>query len=204
VNNLTRYLAVRNQIRAGDLIVFQGSGPLSGLIEGFSAGPSHAGIIRVIDRDATGAKVVKMVESTIEDNRNGVQTNRLSERLANYDDGGRAWWLPLAGDIHQAIDWFKFYQFIGGAEDHVRYDTSDLFEFILRGFPIIGPRIGQSEHRDRMVCSGFVTAVLEAAGVLRGINWSKVTPQDLVEMKLYRQCVQVLGKPAILRRFNSL
>jgi hypothetical protein len=55
-----------------------------------------------------------------------------------------------------------------------------------------------------MVCSGFVTAVFEAAGVLRGINWSKVSPQDLVEMKLYRQCVQVLGKPAMLRNFNSL
>ena len=49
-----------------------------------------------------------------------------------------------------------------------------------------------------------LAGVLEAAGVLRGINWSKITPQDLVEMKLYRQCVQVLGKPAILRRFNSV
>jgi len=204
LNNLTRYFDVRDQIRAGDLIAFQGSGPLSGLIEAFSAGPSHAGIIRVIDRDAAGAKVVKMVESTIEGGRNGVQTNRLSQRLADYDEGGRAWWLPLADDVHQAIDWFKFYQFIGGAEDHVRFDTGGLFEFILRGLPIIGARIGQAEHRDRMVCSGFATAVLEAAGVLRGINWSKVSPQDLVEMKLYRQCVQLLGKPAVLRNFNSL
>jgi hypothetical protein len=204
MNNLTRYQAVRGQIRAGDLIAFQGSGPLSGLIEAFSAGPSHVGIIRVIDRDAAGAKVVKMVESTIEGDRNGVQTNRLSERLATYDEGGRAWWLPLADDIHQAVDWFRFYQFIGGAEDHVRYDIGDLFEFILRGLPVTGPRIGQAERQDRMVCSGFVTAVLEAAGVLRGINWSKVSPQDLVEMKLYRQCGQLLGEPAMLRNFNSL
>jgi hypothetical protein len=204
MNDLSRYLAVRDQVRAGDLIAFQGSGPVSGLIEAFAAGPSHAGIIRVIDRDATGAKVVKMVESTIEGDRNGVQTNRLSERLANYDAGGRSWWLPLADDIHRAFDWFQFYQFIGAAEDHVRYDKGALFEFILRGFPIIGPRIAQAEHRNQMVCSGFVTAVLEAAGVLRGINCSKVTPQDLIEMKLYRQSVQLLGKPATLRNFNSL
>jgi hypothetical protein len=202
MNDLTRYTAIRDQIRAGDLIVFQGAGLISGLIEAFAAGPTHCGLIRQqLHQDTPN---VLMVESTIEGARNGVQTNKLSERLANYDATGRAWWLPLSAEVRKAVDWFKFYQFIGGAEDFVKYDVGGLFEFILRGLPIVGARVAQDEDQKQMVCSGFVAAVLEATGVLRGINWSKVSPQDLVEMKLYRQCVQLLGKPAMLRNFNSL
>lgn len=204
MNDLTQYAAVRNQIQPGDLIAFQGSGIISSLIEAFAAGPSHIGIIRAVNRDGTGLKVVKMTESTIENGRNGVQTNRLSERLANYDLGGKAWWLPLADEIRQNIDWFKFYQFIGASEGHVTYDTGGLFEFILRGIPVLGPRLGQAEHRTQMVCSGFVTAVLESCGVLRGINWSKVSPQDVIEMRIFKGCTQILGTPGMLHNFNSV
>lgn len=203
MNDLTQYVAIHDQIRSGDLIAFQGTGLISGLIEAFGNGPSHVAIVRGVDHD-TSVKVVKIVESTIEDGRNGVQTNRLSERLASYDTGGRAWWLPLSDEVHKQIDWFKFYQFIGASEDHVKYDVGGLFEFIARGLPVLGARIGQKEHQDQMVCSGFVTAVLESCGVLRGINWSKVSPQDLIEMKLYRTSAQILGTPGALRDFNTL
>jgi hypothetical protein len=190
-----------SQIRAGDIIAFQGAGVLSGLIEAFSAGPSHIGIIR--QSWHPNAITILMSESTIDGARNGVQTNPLADRLANYD--GAAFWLPLSEEVHEAIDWFKFYQFIGGAEDFVKYATNDLFDFILRDLPIAGVRLWQQEDRARMVCSGFVTAALEAAGVLRGINWSKVSPQDLVEMKLYRgDAVQLVGAPATLSQFNTL
>ena len=199
-NDLTKYETLRPQLRPGDLIAFQGAGILSGLISVFSAGPSHIGIVR--QSCHANSDFVTMTESTIEGGRNGVQTNRLSERLAEYD--GRAWWLPLSDDIHEQIDWFKFFNFIGATEDHVRYDTTGLFEFILRGLPIVGPRIGQKEHVDQMVCSGFVTAVLESCGVLRGINWSKVSPQDLVEMHIYRDVFNLIGGPAKLRGFNTV
>ena len=203
MNDLTQYLAVRNQIRAGDLVAFEGRDVLSSLIEVFGNGPSHIGIVRGQDT-ANQASPVTMTESTIEHGRNGVQTNRLSERLANYAPGSRAWWLPLSDEIRREIDWFEFYKFIGASEDHVKYDAGDLFEFLARGIPILGPRIAQKENQEQMVCSGFVTAVLEAAGVLRGINWSKTTPGDLVAMKLYRTSVQIMGAPATLRNFNTL
>ena len=203
MNDLTQYLAVRSQIRAGDLIAFEGRDVLSSLIEVFGNGPSHIAIVRNQDT-ANQASPVTITESTIENGRNGVQTNRLSERLASYDTGARAWWLPLSDEIRREIDWFKFYQFIGASEDHVGYDTMDLFEFILRGLPIVGSRIAQKENREQMVCSGFVAAVLESCGVLRGINFSKTTPGDLTSMRLYRDCVQILGKPGTIHDFNTL
>jgi hypothetical protein len=202
MNDLTQYLAVRNQIRAGDLIAFEGRDVLSSLIEVFGNGPSHIAIVRGQDT-ANQASPVTITESTIIDGRNGVQTNRLSERLASYDTGSRAWWLPLSDEIRREIDWFEFYKFIGASEDHVKYDTLDLFEFIARGIPILGPRIGQKEKK-QMVCSGFVTAVLESCGVLRGINWSKTTPGDLTSMRLYRDCVQILGAPGTIHDFNTV
>ncbi len=201
MNDLARYHAAAKDIRAGDLIAFQGAGILSGLIRAFSAGPSHIGICRQAWN--VRATTILMAESTIDGARNGVQTNPLEARLANYD--GSAVWLPLSEEIHKAIDWFKFYQFIGGAEDFVKYATNDLFDFILRGLPVAGVRLWQQEDRARMVCSGFVTAVLEASGVLRGINWSKVSPQDLVEMRIYRgDVVQLVGPPMTLTAFNTV
>ena len=60
----------------------------------------------------------------------------------------------------------------------------------------------QTENQRKMVCSAYVTYVLECAGVLRGINYSKVTPQDVAEMRIYRECAQILGAPVVVVSFR--
>jgi hypothetical protein len=54
-----------------------------------------------------------------------------------------------------------------------------------------------------MVCSSWVTAVFESCGVLTGINWTQVTPQQLVEMHIYRDFLPLLGNPKP-SRFNTI
>jgi hypothetical protein len=204
MNDLTQYNSVRSQLRAGDLVMFWGRSPLSRAIELIDAGPSHSAIIRqpvAADADAT------ICQSTIQKwngvEVNGVQTEQLGATIAGYDTGASIAALRLDDATRSRIDWEKFYAVIGAAEDHVGYDIADLFEFLIRDVPVLGVRVAQGEHKAKMVCSSWVTAVLESCGVLGGINWTQVTPQQLVEMRIYRNFLPLLGNPQP-SRFNTI
>jgi hypothetical protein len=200
MNDLTQYNRVRGQLRAGDIIMFWGSSPLSRVIECINAGPSHSAILRqpvTADSDAT------ICQSTIQNGHNGVQTDPLGWTIGGYDKAGSIAALRLDDAIREKIDWQKFYAVIGAADGNVRYDVADLFEFLLRGVPILGVRVAQAEHKTRMVCSSWVTAVLESCGVLTGINWTQVSPQQLVEMHIYKDFIPLFGNPK-LSRFNTI
>ena len=203
MNDLTQYLAARPNMLPGDVIVFSGASGVSPLIElATGSCASHIAVVRqgthVLYED------VNIIEATIEGVRNGVQSNLLAGRLANYDSRGRAWWLPLSPEVRKAMNWFQFYKYIGSTESRIRYDTAGLFHFLARAVPFIGPRTYQAENSAALFCSGFVAELFEQSGILRGINTSKVTPQDLCEAKLYRECVQILGAPGKIARFNTV
>ena len=200
MNNLSQYNKVRSQLRAGDLVMFWGKSPLSVAIEWIDAGPSHSAIIRqpvTADSDAT------ICQSTIQSGINGVQTDPLGATIAGYDTGGSVAALRLNDATRSKMDWEKFYAVIGANDGRVRYDVADLFEFLIRDVPALGARVAQSEHQTKMVCSAWVAAVLESCGVLTGINWTQVTPQQLVEMHIFRDYLPLLGKPK-LSRFNTI
>lgn len=206
MNDLGQYLTVRNQIRIGDIVAFAGRAPISHLINLFSGSPiSHCAIVRQgVHPTDPGSGDVKIAESTIENGRSGPQTRYLGDTLANYGDSSQAWWLPLSEDVRTVMKWQSFYTAIGSSEAGVRYDKIGLTGFILRGIPAIGPRIMQSEPAKRMFCSGLVVEVLEAGGVLRGVNFSKTSPGDITSMKLYSKAVQLIGAPATIPRFNTI
>ena len=200
MNDLAQYNGVRSLLRPGDLVMFWGKSPLSFAIELIDAGPSHSAIIRqpfTPESDAT------ICQSTIQNGHNGVQTDPLGATIAGYDTGASIAALRLDDATRSRIDWFKFYEVIGAAEDRVGYDIPDLFEFLIRDVPILGARVAQGEHKARMVCSSWVTAVLESCGVLTGINWTQVTPQQLVEMHIYQDFLPLLGNPKP-SRFNTI
>jgi hypothetical protein len=204
MNSLTQYNRVRSLLRPGDLVMFWGRAPLSRIIEAVDAGPSHSAVVRQgvhPDFDAT------ICQSTIQKwngvEVNGVQTDPLGATIAGYDSGADIAALRLDDPIRAKIDWEQFYKVIGAAEDRVKYDIPDLIEFLIRDIPVLGARVGQGEHKARMVCSSWVTAVLESCGVLTGINWTQVTPQQLVEMHIYRDFLPLLGNPKP-SRFNTI
>jgi hypothetical protein len=206
MNSLTQYNAVKGQLRAGDLVMFWGREPLSTIIELYEAGPSHSAIVRQpVTDQGEDAKISQSTRPTIltAGSLNGVQTEPLGVTLAGYGAGATAAALLLSDEARSKVDWEKFYAVIGASDGFVQYDVADLFEFVLRGFPILGAHVGQAEHKTKMVCSSWVTAVLTASGLLTGIDWTKETPQDLVEMAIYSKWIPLLGKPK-LSRFDSI
>ena len=203
MNDLTQYLAVCHQMLPADVVVFAGTQPISRAIDLFEGSfITHCGLVRQgIHLDTPD---VLLSESTIENGKSGAQTNPLGTTLANYGPGARAWWLQLADEDRKLINWKGFYQAIGEADGIVPYDIPGLGGFLARTIPVLGPRIFQTENQRQRVCSAHVVYVLEGSKLLRGFNYSKVTPQDVVEMKLYSRCVQILGEPSSLIRFNTL
>jgi hypothetical protein len=198
---VSQYTDVRNKLRPGDIVVFSGVQPISWLIKFYSNSPvTHAGIVT----DVFGASDVQLSESTIENGKNGVQTNPLSTTLAGYGRGSSASGLLLRDEIRAKIDWTKFYAFITACTGQVKYDVKGLFLFLAASAPLFGQFVSQSEDPKQMFCDAWVIAVLEACGVLCGINYRKMKPQDLVEMALYQPAPLPLLGNLKLKRFNTI
>ncbi len=208
---MTLYQQNRHLLRAGDVIVFRGAGsPLSFLIELFAPTESHTAIVRqpavwscsdwhdVLIAESTRPMRLKAGD------RNGVQSNPLGTVIElEYAPRGTATALLLSAASRQKIDWQKFYRWIGACQDHVSYDVQGLFDFLLRDIPMIGARVAQGEKLDRMVCSAFVCSTLTRCGLLNGMNWSKCSPQDLVELGIYERSLPLLGNQKLVR-FDTL
>jgi len=203
-NDLTAYKLAAPSMRAGDVIAFAGRAVISYLIDFVSN--SDISHVAVVQSPLTATSDVLIAESTIESGISGPQTRPLGATLANYGPGAQAWLLRLSDQVRAEIDWSKFNWFIKTSEDgRIKYDTPGLFGFLGRQIPIVGSYICQSETAKRLFCSGYATEIFEQSGVLRGINWSQVSPQDLVEMKLFTGSpVQLIGKPRNIARFNTL
>lgn len=203
VNSLAQYNSVKQLVRPGDVVMFWGRGSLSVAIELFGGGPSHSAIVRqgVTDQGEDATITQSTIRTWNGRRLDGVQTEPLGATIAQYS--GAAAVLRLSDEVRSRIDWQKFYEVIGASDGFVGYDIAGLFEYLVRDIPILGAQVAQGEHKSRMVCSSWVTAVLESCGPLIGINWTQVTPQQLVEMGIYRDWLALLGKPR-LRRFNTI
>lgn len=202
LNDLTRYTAVRAQMQPGDVIALAGTKAISRVIEALSGDTSH--VLMVHTKMEEGTFRVLVTQSTIEGGRSGAQPAYLSDVLANYP--GRGWLCPLEERIRAQADWGKFNDFVTDAEARVTYDKIGLVGFLLRDIPILGPRICQSENAKQMFCSGYDVAAFEAAGILRAINYSQVTPAQFLAMHLYAPGppVQLIGEEGTIARYNSV
>jgi len=209
MNDLTKYKSIAAQMQPGDVIAFAGKEVISYLIDFFSGSSiSHVGMVKyTIDADHPD---VILTESTIEKGVSGPQDHPLGDVLANYGDGARAWWLPLAPTIRRLIDWQAFYAFVKDAESGAySYDVPGLFGFLGRQIPILGTYICQSESAKRIFCSGYDTAILEHAGILRGINYTQESPKQLCQIKIFRTdpapgYVQLMGAPQEIPGYSIL
>jgi hypothetical protein len=202
MNDLSIYRLVRPQIRPGDVIAFGGAGVISSLIKFLTrSSVSHVGVVlEAVDVD--GEREIRLFESTTLTGKSGVQINRLSERLANYDGGGRAWWLPLSERSRSALDLVKMYSFaIQQMGDG--YDAFGLAKFLLREIPGAGMAFHRPDPR-REFCSELVAQLFQEAGLLHGIDTYETTPQRLCEMSIWEKSIQLMGQPNPIRRFNTV
>jgi|ERR1700722_581467 len=204
MNDLTEYRLVAAQARPADVLAFAGRAMISKAIDFFTDSDiTHVGVVQ---SGLSPQSDVLVAESTIESGVSGPQTRALGETLANYGNNAQAWLLRLSDQVRREIDWTKFNAYIKASESgSIKYDTPGLFGFLGRELPVVGSYICQSETAKRMFCSGYATAIFEACGVLRGINWTEVSPQQFVEMRLFTgDPIQLIGKPRTIARYNTI
>jgi hypothetical protein len=205
MNDLTAYWSVRDAIRPGDVIAFGGSGFVSGAIKLLTHSQvSHVGVVletkAQIDGQAQDGRIVSLIESTTLAGTKGVQVNRLSDRLAQYDAKGQAWWLPLSEPARRSLSLERMYDFLL-RQSGDGYDYEGLFAFVLRQIPGVGLLFHRANDK-REFCSELVAEAFAAGYLLHGVDPYHVSPQSLCEMNLYAACVQLIGRPVAIRNFN--
>lgn len=173
------YSEVRDKMQPGDLIAFGGMGWVSRLIKWRTrSNISHVGVVAKVN-DGHGR--VMVMESTSLDGKKGVQINRLNKRVEEYN--GNVWWYPLSERTREKFDPLKFWEFLW-AQDGKKYDYWQA--------PMSATLFFAKEDFGKLFCSELVAGAYEASGIIPNINASEITPDDLVNMRIYnRRCRQI-------------
>jgi len=205
MNRIVPYEKVRGAIATGDLIAYNGRGPLSTLIRWVCGYPTHVAMVsRVLDTN--GDDRVQTIESTsmkVSGERIiGVQRTYLSERLANYD--GDIWWLPLCTlRACRILRNKERFQDLLDAREGARYD---FLGALREGWSNIFPRLFPVREVDRrFFCSALVTYIYTNMGVLpERLNYRTISPKELCQYQLYSRVYQLAGVPKSIPDFNTV
>ena len=179
------YAEARNIIKAGDVISFGGKGFISNVIkEVTDCAVSHVGIILSTQVDF-GLSLVQIIESTsLGDGFAGVQVNRMSDRVKDYD--GEIWLLPLKQEVREAIDIISLVYFLISQKGK-EYDTPQAIGSAIDFLP------EQREDLDKLFCSELVFSALETVGAVPSGNASEQTPADVCSLGIYNAPIQIKG-----------
>lgn len=202
------YKDARGLMKPGDVIAFSGKGNFSEIIKWATrSNVSHVGVILqsklLIGDEIQDGMLNQIIESTSLNGFSGVTINRLSDRLDTYE--GEIWWLPLKSELYESMDKKKFYNFLIH-QNRKEYDMPQAIKSALDtldAFPAIGAATHNREDFSRFFCSELVAASLEAAGAIKTINASEVTPVDLCSFALYEgNYYQLKGDRKEIKGFN--
>ncbi len=204
------YTQVRSKMKPGDVIAFGGKGNFSQIIKWATRSTvSHVAVVMqsklVLGGTAQSGFFNQVIESTSLNGFSGVSISRLSDRLKTYD--GELWWLPLSDKARAKLDLPTFYNFCLHQEGKP-YDTPQALKSALDALdnvPLIGGATHNVEDFSKFFCSELVAAALEAAGAIKKINASEVTPIDLCKFSLYkRDYFQIKGPKKTINGHNRL
>lgn len=192
VTTVSRYEAVRNQIKTGDCIAFADDTLLSRIIRWFTrANYSHIGMVVRMETDNGFGDSVMLIESTTTVHEvdeefgyvvKGVQLHWLSRRLASYN--GRAWLVPLSQPIPET-DRLRMESWL--RNQHAEKISYDYLQVIGLGIREL-TGLGFMNHEDlsKLFCSELTTRALQVAGIVaKDINASSKTPVDVVSMSCF-------------------
>lgn len=180
-----KYKDIRPFIKTGDVICFGGKGIISDIIKKITNSPvSHIGMI-LSTNIIENIDFIQIAESTsINDGFAGVQFNRLSDHIRDYE--GDIWWMPLKDNIRQKLDVIEIMVFLISQRGK-EYDAP---QAILSALDILPDT---KEDLDKLFCSEYVTAAFEHVNLLKDINASEQTPGDVVNFDLYGDVCQLKG-----------
>lgn len=200
------YDVARPLIQQGDVIAFGGEGLASRVIQWFTKSPvSHVAVVDQTTPDAQGLYTNRIIESTSLNGMAGVTYNRLSKRLLDYR--GRIWWLPLAEEFRERIDWDKFHTWLA-KQNGKPYNTKGAINSALdrlEKLPGIGRFFHNPDRYSKLFCSQLVCGAFKHCGALPArLDASEMTPADLVSMAIYSDCTQLKGDLLELKGFNRI
>jgi hypothetical protein len=190
----------------GDIVAFGGTGFVSDAIE-MLTGSKLSHVAMVLDPrlrvDGKPQTELQIVESTILNGHNGVQINPLAARLAMCEAGERVWALRLSDAIRRYLDWDRLWVFAMERVNRDRYNALELGAYIARMIPVVQDLpFWYKPNSHEEVCSELVAELLSAGG-LAGLRPYETPPQGIAELKIYADCRQLMGKPAVIRKFDS-
>lgn len=182
-----KYKDARKIMSPGDIIAFGGNGFISDMIKFVTNGSvSHVGVIlQTSIPTLEGVFINQIIESTsIGDGFAGVQINRMSDHIRDYD--GDIWCLPLTTRIKEDFDQGMFFSFM---LDQVgkKYDAPQAIGSALDFIP------DNRENLDKLFCSELVAAAFEKVGIIKEINASEQTPADICNFDIFGEPYQLKG-----------
>ncbi len=200
-----RYKKVRSELRPGDVIGFNGRGPVSWLIRKGAGIPTHLALV-VTPLDSTHQQRVQLIESTSlslpgKKRFIGVQRTYLSDRLMTYK--GEIWWFPLSKWAKALINGCVMEDVLDRYEG-VKYDFWQAFR---EGWSKVLPRLFPvSESANHVYCSELVAFVFKELGILpEKLNPSCISPAELVSLGIFSGTYyQLKGKSKQIPRYNTL
>jgi hypothetical protein len=167
VNNVDKYIVVRDHMKTGDMLAWAGNSWISRIIRARSGPYSHtSGIIRLSEYEGMERK-----RYTIEATEKGLVLARLYNDLLHYD--GHCWWYPLVES------WDCLRQGIGEkALDAIGtpYDFGSLFRNALGHV---------SANAKSLFCS-------EAWYIFYGFKGKAPTPSEMPKLGIFKDPVQIL------------
>lgn len=207
MEKLEEYYRLRNYMRTGDIINWQGSGPISWLIAKLAKGRSHTSLIvewRVkevpLHSHPTGQNFeivnlkdgridVKDVDGRMYSNKRlfcteawagGIRVKSVSGLLQRYK--GKAWWLRLKSQYNTYRIAIGFYALQD--VDVVKYDYEALFEQI-RSHVTADPK--------KQFCSEHAFIESKRAGIPR-LQRMAIAPKpgDMFDLGIYEKPVRIL------------
>ncbi len=198
------YADVRDRMKPGDIIAFGGNCIMSDVFKWITRScVSHSGVVLqtklMIDDTPQAGIFNEIMESTEYKGFMGVQRNRLSQVIKDYD--GNVWWLPLSAATREKLDLKKFFDFLIHQEGKP-FDLADSAELMFKTFIHQQPDI--REDFSKFFCSELVVAGLEAGNVLPPIDSSDITPADLCKFGIYSgDYYQLKGNNRKIKKYNS-
>ena len=196
------YGNIRQRMQPGDVIAFSGKKILSGAIKEITnSNVSHVGVVFQSQIIANGTPQPGILNQVAEATASGVRFTRLSGMLRNYE--GQIWWLPLSDTARDNLDLETFHNFLLHYEGY----PYDVQQAGILGLDKLDPFeiIRNQEDFERLFCSELVAGALEAGGVIKTINASRVAPIDLCRFNIYADnYVQFSGTVKYINWFKSV
>ncbi len=206
------YKDARKLMKPGDVIAFSGNSFFSEIIKlATFSNISHVGVIlqTQVFNDGSGRFFNKVIESATVHGFSGVNDNRLSERLNEFD--GDIWWLPLKKELRkERFNETLFFNFLFDQEKaRKEYDLPQALLSALDIFdklPFAADELGRNkEDFSKFFCSELVAAGFEKSGIIGDINASEVTPIELCRWNIYEDDYYLIkgNTTKEISRYNS-